>query len=303
MPRSLADFAVAAAPALFVVLWSTGFIGVKYGLPYAEPLTFLSARMLAATALLALLAAVLRPPRPGGADIWHAVIAGLLVHGCYLGGVFVAMDRGLPAGIAALIPGLQPVLTSTLANSWLGERVLPQQWAGLALGLVGVLLVVQGRVSGGTHSILAWAAIVVALLGITAGTLYQKRFGGRIDLAAGMPIQYAATALLFGAGAWAFETGTIRWTPEFVLALAWLVVVLSFGAVWLLYFMIRRAAATRVASLFYLTPAVTALMAWVLFDERLDGLSLAGMALCAAGVFLVNRRSERPAAKTAGSGR
>jgi drug/metabolite transporter (DMT)-like permease len=288
MPRSSADLALSAAPALFVVLWSTGFIGVKFGVPYAEPLTFLTARMIGVVLLLALLALALRPAWPRGGDVLHSVVAGLLVHGCYLAGVFVAIDRGLPAGIAALIPGLQPLLTSTLAGAWLGERVRAWQWAGLVLGLVGVLLVVQGRLSGGTHSWLAWIAIVVALLGITFGTLYQKRFGGRVDMGTGILIQYAAAGLLFAAGAWLFETRVIRWTPEFVLTLAWLVLVLSFGAVWLLYFMIRRAAATRVASLFYLTPAVTALMAWLLFDERLDAPSLAGMALCAGAVFLVN---------------
>jgi drug/metabolite transporter (DMT)-like permease len=165
----------------------------------------------------------------------------------------------LSAGVIALVVSLQPVLTSTLANRWLGERVLPRQWLGL-------------------------------LLGITVGTLYQKRFGGGIDWRAGLSVQYATAGVIFIAAAFAFETRVVHWTPQFVFALGWLVLVLSFGAIWLLYFLIRRAAATRVVSLFYLTPPVTALMAWLLFDERLAPLALLGMAICVVGVFLVNWR-------------
>jgi drug/metabolite transporter (DMT)-like permease len=218
-------------------------------------------------------------------------VTGLLVHGLYLGGVFAAIENGLSAGLIALVVSLQPVLTSTVANRWLGERVLPRQWFGLCLGVFGVYLIVQEKMTTGETTPLAWAFGVVALIGITLGTLYQKQFGGGIDWRPDMWIQYATAGVLFLLGALLFETRVVHWTPEFIFALSWLVFVLSFGAIWLLYFLIRRAAATRVVSLFYLTPPVTALMAWLFFDERLALLALAGMAICITGVFLVNWRA------------
>lgn len=289
-PRiSLADAAVFAAPAVFVVLWSSGFIGAKFGLPYAEPMTFLSIRMVLVVGLLGLIIALTRPEWPGWLGVLHSAVVGLLVHGAYLGGVFESIDHKLPAGFAALVVSLQPVLTSTLANRLLGERVVLRQWIGLILGIVGVYLVVHERTEG-TFPPLAWVGATVALIGITIGTLYQKRFGGGIDWRTGFLVQYAAAAALFAIGAFGFETRTVQWTGEFVLALIWLVFVLSFGAIWLLYFLIRRQAATRVISLFYLTPPVTALMAWALFDERLAPVALLGMMVCVVGVALVNWR-------------
>jgi drug/metabolite transporter (DMT)-like permease len=172
--------------------------------------------------------------------------------------VFVAIGHGLPAGLAALFVSLQPLLTSTIANRWLGERVGARQWFGLALGLVGVSLVLRDKATGGDTTPLALVAVTVGLVGITVGTLYQKCFGGGIDWRPALLIQYAAAAVLFGAGAFAFETRVVHWTPDFVLALLYLVIVLSIGAVWLYCFMIRHAAATRVVSLFYLTPPVAA---------------------------------------------
>jgi drug/metabolite transporter (DMT)-like permease len=199
--------------------------------------------------------------------------------------VFVSIENGLSAGMVALVLGLQPALISTIVNRWPGERVRLLQWVGLALGLLGVYLIVRDRGTIGSATPFAWLASAVALFGITVGTLYQKRFGG------GRPalcVQYAAAGLLFAFGAAVFETGVVDWTPQFLFALGWLVLVLSFGAVWLLYFLIRRVAATRVVSLFYLTPPVTALMAWALFNERLAPVALLGMAICVLGVFLVN---------------
>jgi drug/metabolite transporter (DMT)-like permease len=167
---------------------------------------------------------------------------------------------------------------------------MPRQWLGLALGLVGVYLVVHGRTEG-EAPLIAWAAATVGLVGITLGTLYQKRFGGGIDWRTGLFIQYASAAALFATGAFAFETRQVQWSGEFLIAVAWLVLVLSFGAVWLLYFLIRRTGMARVGSLFYLTPPFTALMAWALFDERLAPLAIAGMAVCVVGVALVNWRT------------
>ncbi len=288
MPRSLEDLAVFAAPGIFVLLWASGFIGAKLGLSYVEPLTFLSLRMIAVVLLLGVIIALTRPKWPDGRGILHSAATGLMVHGLYLGGVFVAIENGMSPGLAALVVSLQPVLTSTIANRWLGERVLVRQWLGLALGIGGVYLVLYEKTALGGTGLLALLAATTALLGITVGTLYQKRFGGGMDWRPALCVQYAAAGLLFGLGALAFETRIVHWTAQLVFALAWLVFVLSLGAIWLLYFLIRRAAATRVVSLFYLTPPVTALMAWGLFDETLNPLALAGMAICVAGVFLVN---------------
>jgi drug/metabolite transporter (DMT)-like permease len=248
-PRRLIDAAVFAAPGVFVLLWASGFIGAKFGLPYAEPMTFLAVRMGAVVALFVAIVLVTRPPWPSPAGLLHSAVTGLLVHGAYLGGVFEAIQHRLPAGYTALVVSLQPVLTSTLANRLLGERVTPRQWAGLALGLAGVYLVVHGHTGGGAPPA-AWAAATVGLVGITIGTLYQKRFGGGIDWRTGMLIQYVAAGTLFAGLALAFETMRVQWSGEFLFAVAWLVVVLSFGAIWLLYFMIRHKAATRVVSLF-----------------------------------------------------
>jgi drug/metabolite transporter (DMT)-like permease len=290
MPRTLEKLLISTAPGLFVVLWASGFIGAKFGLRYAEPLTFLALRMIALVLLLGAIIMISRPKWPDGTGIAHSALTGLLVHGLYLGGVFVSIENGLSAGLIALVVSLQPVLTSTIANRWLGERVAPGQWLGLALGVVGVYLIVRENVATGETRPLAWLAAALALIGITVGTLYQKRFGGGIDWRTGMWLQYAAAGILFVLGAAAFEDRVVQWTPEFLFALFWLVFVLSFGAIWLLYFLIRRSAATRVVSLFYLTPPLTALMAWFLFDERLAPLALVGMAVCVIGVFLVNWR-------------
>ncbi|HEX4408418.1 MAG TPA: DMT family transporter [Xanthobacteraceae bacterium] len=290
MPGRLETFAVFSAPFVFVLLWSSGFIGAKLGLGYAEPLTFLALRMIVAVALLAAINVLTRPIWPRRIGIVHSAAVGLMVHGLYLGGVFVAIENGLSAGLVALIVSLQPVLTSTVANRLFGERVFPRQWLGLVLGLVGVYLVLQAKLVTGDAAPLAWIAATVALLGITVGTLYQKRFGSGIDWRPALFLQYTAAALLFCLGAFCFETRVVHFTPQFIFAVAWLVLVLSLGAVWLFYYLIRRAAATRVASLFYLTPPVTALLAWLLFGEELSRLALVGMAVCVAGVFLVHWR-------------
>jgi drug/metabolite transporter (DMT)-like permease len=287
------ELIVKAAPALFVLFWSTGFIGNKFALPHAEPFTFVAIRLFFATLAITLLALAMRAPLPRGRAIAHSIVSGVLVHGMYLTGVCVAMAQGMPAGIAALVVGLQPVLTSTLANRFLGERVSALQWGGLMLGLIGLWLVVQAKVSGGT-TLWGWSAIVGSLVGITVGTLYQKRFGGGVDFLSSMPIQYASACAFAAIGAFALETRVVNWTGELIFAIAWLVIVLSGAAIVLLYLMIRRSAATRVASLFYLTPAVTAVMSWLLFNEQLGLAAVFGMALCAAGVLLVNWKAAPP---------
>ena len=289
MSKDFEKLAARAAPAIFVVLWSTGFIATKYVLHSAEPLTYLTIRMAVVVAMMAVIVAVARPRWPDRTGIAHSVVAGILVHGFYLGGTAVAIAHSIPAGLSALIPGLQPILTSTLANRWLGERVTPLQWGGLLLGLAGVVLILHNRPMSGEAG-WGWLASGVSLVSITLGTLYQRRYCSKIDWRAGNLVQYVAVMFFFAAVAAAFENNEVHWTREFVLSVAWLAVVLSIGSIGLLYWLIRRSAATSVASLFYLVPAVTALMAYVLFDERLDTVAIIGMIACAAAVFLVNRR-------------
>ena len=277
-------------PALFVVLWSTGFIGARLGLPHAGPLTFLALRFGLAAGLLVLVALATRAPWPRRpAEMGHYAAAGLLVHGVYLGGVYVGISLGVEAGVSALIVGLQPLLTAALAGVLLGERVAPRQWAGLGLGLLGVALVLARKLGQGPGDALGSLACVAALLGITIGTLYQKRHGAGMDLRTGSVVQFAAAGLATAPLALLFEDTRVAWNGEFVFALLWLVLALSLGAVSLLYALIRRGAASRVASLFFLVPPCTALIAWPLFGETLGPLALAGMALTAAGVALASR--------------
>jgi len=276
-------------PLLFVVLWSTGFIGAKFGLPDAEPLTFLALRYAIVLVLMGAITVVMRAPWPRTALEWlHIGMSGLLVHAVYLGGVFTAIHHGLPAGVAALVVGLQPLLTALGAGVLLGERVRARQWVGLVLGFAGVGLVVAHKVvvgaSGGTLFAMLLPA-VIALLGITAGTLYQKRFCHSFDLRTGSVIQFLPSLAVTALVASQTETMQIHWTGSFVFALGWLVLVLSLGAVSLLNVLIRRGSAVNVASLFYLTPPTTALIAWALFDETLTGLALAGMVLAVFGVW------------------
>ncbi|MBL8838066.1 MAG: DMT family transporter [Alphaproteobacteria bacterium] len=279
----------AGAPAVFVVLWSTGFIAAKAGLPFAEPMTFLALRFTLVCAVMLPISLMARAAWPDRTTAIHVAVVGVLMHGAYLGGVFASIAHGLPAGLSALIVGLQPVLTACIVGPLLGERVRPLQWAGFFCGLVGVALVLAGKLSFDSASIGAAALSFVALVGISAGTLYQKRFCAGVDLRTGAVIQYAAASLVVLAFALPAETMRIEWTAQFIVALAWLGLVLSLGAVSLLYLLIRRGAAAKTASLFYLVPPFTALFAWLLFDETLSALAMVGMALAAAGVALVQR--------------
>ncbi len=281
-----------ALPFLFVFLWSTGFIGAKFGLPHAAPLSFLLARYGWVILLMSALALLQRAPWPKTlAQAGHIAITGLLVHAVYLGGVFMAIKAGLPAGITALIVGMQPVLTALAAGPLLGERILRLQWAGLLIGFLGVLLVVSGKLTGAN---LALGPMLIpalaALFGITAGTLYQKRHCPSFDLRTGSILQFSAAAILTAPWAISVEGFQIDWTPDFLFALAWLVIVLSLGAISLLNLLIRQGSAVNVASLFYLTPPTTAVIAWLLFDETLSLTASIGMLLAATGVYLVAKR-------------
>jgi drug/metabolite transporter (DMT)-like permease len=290
MASDFDKMAARAAPAVFVLLWSTGFVGTKYVINNADPLTYLAIRMAIVVGLMAIIVAIARPKWPNGIEIGHSAVAGILVHGFYLGGTAVAISLSIPAGLSALIPGLQPILTSTIANRWLGERVTPLQWSGLLIGLAGVALILHDRPMTGQAG-WGWVASGVSLVSITLGTLYQRRYCNKIDWRSGNLVQYVAVTAFFTVAAFLFENRMVHWTTEFILALGWLAVALSIGSIGLLYWLIRHQAATSVASLFYLVPAVTSVMAYVLFDERLDAVAIAGMVACAAAVFLVNRRA------------
>jgi drug/metabolite transporter (DMT)-like permease len=277
-----------AMPVLFVLLWSTGFIGSKLGVPHAQPLILLAMRFVAAGAILAAIGLASGAPWPRGRALLHTALVGLLVQGLYLGGVFEAIFHGMSAGVAALVVSLQPLITAILAAPLFGERVVARQWAGLVLGLVGAAMVLYDRLGGGAGDIWALLFVVAALAGITGGTLLQKRFGGAIDLRTGTATQYLLCAALFFVAAPLAESIQIDWTPSFVFALTWLVVMLSVGAVSIYFWLIRRGSAAKVTSLMYLVPAVTALMAAFL-GERLGLTAIAGMGMVAIGVILVNR--------------
>jgi drug/metabolite transporter (DMT)-like permease len=284
---------LAAMPYLFVLLWSTGFIVAKFGLPYAPPLTFLLLRFAGVLLVLLPLVLVLRAPWPTG-RVWHVALAGILVQAGYLAGVWSAIKLGMPAGLSALIVGMQPVLTA-FAAPLIGESVRRKQWIGLALGLCGVALVVANKISLiglSTESILL---CLMALLSITAGTLYQKRYCAHFDLRTGTIIQFAASAavvlpfaILFEGFSLALEA--VQWTPSFIGALLWSILALSIGAIFLLFSLIRKSAATSVTSLLYLTPPTTALMAWLAFGEQFSWIGMVGMLLAVAGVVFVVRK-------------
>jgi len=286
---------LAATPGVFVVLWSTGYIGARLGSPFVEPMTFLSIRFAAVAVVLCVAAAFTRVDWPSRLDSCHAVVAGLLLQAVYLGGVFAAIDRGLNVGVAALVVGLQPLITAGLAIVFLGERFSRVQVLGLALGFLGLSLVVWRGQDSGVINVQTLSLSGLSLLGITLGTLYQKRFCTHLHLVTGNAVQFAAA----GVGTWVMalllETRQVEWSGQLVFALAWLVVVLSLGAVTLLYQLIRRGAASRVSSLFYLVPPVTALSGALLFDEPVGLVTATGMLVAAGGVALVMRGGTRPA--------
>jgi drug/metabolite transporter (DMT)-like permease len=276
-------------PLVFVLLWSTGFIGAKFALPYIEPFNLLFIRMLAALLVFTVLIVLFRAKWPSPVQAMHQMVVGSLVHAAYLGGVFAAIKWEMSAGLAALLVGLQPLLTAILVWAVLGERMHARQWAGLFLGLFGVsLILLQGQdiwQIQATQS--ALIAVSISLLGISIGTMYQKRFGAGVNLLTGSFYQYFATACCMAALTFMFEDQQIVWNLELVGALVWLVFGLSVSAVLLLMHMIREGESTKVASYFYLVPPVTALEAWWLFDETLSGLAIAGMLLTVYGVYLV----------------
>lgn len=286
---------VKAVPWAFVLIWATGFVAARYAAPHAEPLWFLCVRYAGVIVLMLVLALVARAPWPGRRQVLHLAGAGLGIQAGYLGGVWVAVAQGMPAGVTALIVNLQPVLTAVFAGL-VGERIRARQGLGLALGFAGVLLVVGTKLTTTGLTALTIGLAVGALLAITAGTLYQKRFCPDFDLRTGQVVQFVASLLVTLPFAIAFEPPRVEVNAEVALALAWSVLVLTGGGISLLFVMLRRGAAAEVTSYFYLVPGITALIAWAMFGETLGALAIAGMALTVLGVALTTRRPRSDAA-------
>jgi drug/metabolite transporter (DMT)-like permease len=290
---STSNALAAAMPFFFVLLWSTGFVVAKFGVPYAPPLTFLLLRFIGTVLVLLPLVLLMRAPWPKG-QVLHLALAGVLVQAGYLGGVWGAIKIGMPAGLSALIVGLQPVLTA-FAAPMVGESVRGKQWIGLVFGLCGVGLVVASKISLIGLSWQSIALCVFALFAITIGTLYQKKHCAHFDLRSGTMIQFIASILVMLPFAIYFEhldlhVSTVQWTPQFVGALLWSILALSIGAIFLLFALIRKSAATQVTSLLYLTPPTTAIMAWIMFGEVFTITGMCGMLIAVIGVALVVRK-------------
>jgi drug/metabolite transporter (DMT)-like permease len=277
------------APALFVLLWSTGFVGAKYGLPYADPFVFLSVRILLAALLLFALARALRMPvRIGRTAIARSGLIGFFLHACYLGGVFFSISQGLPAGVAAVVTSLQPVLVSLIAVKVLGEQLRIRQVAGLLIGLVGVVMVLGPSIDA-QIPLAAIIAILVALIGSTTATLLQKKLGADIPLISGTAYQYLFSGCVLGVIALATQGTSITWSLRFTAAFVWLVLVLSVGAILLLLWLLNSGSAAKVSSLFYLVPPATAIEAFFLFGEKVNTQGFLGIGITALGVWLVMR--------------
>jgi drug/metabolite transporter (DMT)-like permease len=281
------------APAIFVLLWSTGFIGSKLGAPYIDPMVFLTVRFVAVLPVLIVLALFMARSWPKTlSGIGHCIITGMLVHGIYLGGVFWAIKQGMPAGLSSIIVGLQPVLTALTAVALLSERISKKHWLSMAIGAAGLALVLGPKfdASGSGITLATIGVVFIAVAAISLGTVYQKRFVQQTDLLAATVWQYVG-ALLVTAPLTLTESWQITWSGELVFAMAWLVLVLSVGAILLLMLLIREGAVSKVASLFYLVPVATAVESYVLFDETLTYVQVAGMALVIGAVLTIRKAS------------
>ncbi len=283
------------APVIFVLLWSTGFTGIRYGIPYAPPFTFIAIRMAIASVLLALISLVITKRFTHDLPtIGKSAIVGVTIHGAYLGGCFYGVKQGMPAGITALICSLQPVLVSVFSSIFFKEKLSVSKWLGLTLGLLGLILVIAPKLNGYGEGELPTSGVVavfIALLGGTSGTLLQKKFGSNVEVLSGTSWQYIFTGLALGTMALTFEQGeSITWNASFIFSLVWLVLALSIGAILILYYLLARSSAASVSSLYYLVPAVTAVEAYFLFGETIGLLTACGTAVTIIGVALVVRQ-------------
>ena len=286
------------SPWIFVALWSTGFVVARYSTDNADPLLFLAVRMVLAAGLLLIIATVTKAPRMPRELVVPSALVGLFMHAIYLGGVFVAISRGLPSGLGALIAGIHPVVTSVAGRVLLGEKLRRSQWLGVVLGVVGVVVVVADKLRAGSNDVTTFAlvAMVCSVIGMSTGTLIQRAKGRSMPLVRGTAVQYLSSGIVLGIATAIFEDGTFELNLEMSLALAWSVLVLSLAAVLLMMLLISRHSAARVSSLFFLTPALSALEAAVLFSERLSGLAIVALVVALAGVWLTMRTPTAPAA-------
>jgi drug/metabolite transporter (DMT)-like permease len=284
-----------SAPIIFVLLWSTGFTGIRYGIPYAPPFTFIAVRMAFASILLAIIALVITKRFARDLPtIGKSALVGLTIHGAYLGGCFYGVKQGMPAGITALICSLQPVLVSIFSSIFFGEKLSSRKWLGLGLGLAGLVMVIAPKLEASGEQALPLAGVIavfIALLGGTSGTLLQKKFGAGVEVLSGTSWQYVATGILMALLALTFEDGqSITWSASFIFSLVWLIVALSIGAILILYYLLARSSAASVSSLYYLVPAVTAVEAYFLFGEKIGPVTAMGTLVTIAGVALVVRQ-------------
>lgn len=282
-----------ATPILFVLLWSTGFVGARMGAPYSEPMTFLALRFSLVLAILLPISLMLRAKWPSPVQAFHAFLSGLLIHGVYLACVFWAIDDGMPAGLTALVMGLQPVMTAFFARAILGEHITRNHLFGFVLGLIGICLVLYPRLSGGSFSVtpLQIAVACFAMIAISFGTVYQKRFAANLDMRSATVWQYLAATLFCACLSFGFETQIVVWSGEFIFALGWLTLVLSIGAIFLLLWLIEHGAVSNIAALFYMIPAVTAVISWLLFDEPITPMQIFGIIITATGVVIASRKA------------
>ena len=284
-------------PWAFVWIWSTGFIAAKYGLPYAEPFTLLSYRFVITLFFLLILIIYKKSPWPETRlDFFHLLIAGVLIHGVYLGGVFQALKWGMPAGLGAMVIGLQPIGMALVAGVLLKEEVSKKQWTGLIMGLVGLYLVLfdsldlTEQIAFDGFPIWAVFAVIISLFAISIGTIYQKRFCSNMNLYSGAWVQYFSASILCILIVLFFENGEVSWSRTFILAMTWQVLGLSIGAILLLMTMIKKDALASVGSYFYLVAPLVAIQAWFLFEERIGLSALAGVVLISFGVAITTSK-------------
>jgi len=288
-------YLVKFAPWIFVFLWSTGFVGAKYTLPYAEPFTLLLIRMSITVIVFVGLILIFKSKSLTPVQAFHQMIVGAFVHVGYLGSVFAAIKLEMPAGVSAIIVGLQPIITAVFALIWFKENLILRQWVGLIAGFIGVAIVLVSGQQYGDFEIKKLALIfaIISVFSISIGTLYQKRFGQGVDIVTGSFYQYLMTAILLAIIAFTFETREVEWTLQFILALIWLIFGLSVTAVLLLMYLIRLGEAAKVASYFYMVPVFASAQTWVLFDEKLSQVAIFGMLLTVLGIYLVIKTKQK----------
>ena len=304
--RSQSESTLVIASIGFVLLWSTGFIGARLGLPYADPFSFLGLRLFAAAMVLSLLAWLARVEWPRGMVLVHTIISGQFIHSGYLGGVFIAIWLGCPPAIAALITGMQPLLTSLIARIFLREHLTKRIMIGLVIGFLGLIVVLSDRLYLEREQVVSLLPVLFATFSISIGTIYQKRFFGATDIRAGIAVQYFFCALVFGllfaivyvqfwltGNDWILQRLHIEWSLDFTIAFLWLTFGLSVIAIGLFFILIRKFSSARVSSLMYLVPPTTAIEAWLLFGDKLSLAVLLGMVLIIVALILVSQQKQR----------